>query len=273
MTDLTSSSQSQQRTRRDALRLGGITLSLSAIVAACGDGRTGDDTAGRVGNATVVTTPPDLAVDDAVRLRTASSLEFTAIAVLTEAKDLGALDGALLDRLISNHEATAAELGEMTASAGGSAWTAPNPWIMERSIEPILATIEGSDDAGRDMTNLVITVEDLLASTNQELVGSMGTADQRIALMNAAAQESRHSAALTLAAYGTANRFSPLLTGGEEVRTAAGTLPQFAINSTFGSLAQLELVVGAPDENGTRETYLLSTPAANSLVYAELDDA
>ena len=43
-----------------------------------------------------------------------------------------------------------------------------------------------------------------------------------------------------------------------------------ASNSTFGSLAQPELIIGEADENGSRPTFLLATPAANSFIYEEL---
>lgn len=61
--------------RRDVLRQGGLALSLGALVAACGSGRSGSDAPGRIG----VIVPPenetaDLTVDDAVLLRTLQSL-------------------------------------------------------------------------------------------------------------------------------------------------------------------------------------------------------
>jgi hypothetical protein len=44
-----------------------------------------------------------------------------------------------------------------------------------------------------------------------------------------------------------------------------------AIPSQFGSLAQIQLVVGAGDENGTRLKVNLETPSLNSLVYEYLE--
>ncbi len=61
---------------------------------------------------------------------------------------------------------------------------------------------------------------------------------------------------------------SPALFG-EEVVNVDGIIPQYAVTSQFGSVAQFELIVGAPDENGTRTSFNLQTPAENSYVYEE----
>ena len=46
---------------------------------------------------------------------------------------------------------------------------------------------------------------------------------------------------------------------------------RYAVSTRFGSVGQAELIVGAPDENGARESFLLQTPAENSFVYSELE--
>jgi hypothetical protein len=260
--------------RRQALKIGGLSVSLAALVAACGD-IAGDETPGRVGNAPAVTSPPDYEVNDAVLLRTASSLELTAVAVYETAQELGILDGGLavlVERLIENHTATAARMGELTEAAGGTAWTTTNPWIMDRSIEPMLATIADSDDVARDVINLAITLENMASATHQTLTSLLSTSEQRVAVANASTEEARNSATLVLEAFGTARRISPLLLGGEVVNVD-GVIPRYAIETKFGSVAQEEVLVGAKDENGNRTSYLLATPAANSLIYEELDEA
>lgn len=259
--------------RREVLRMGGVTLSLAAIVAACGQDRSGSEDPGRVGNAVPVTDLIDYEVNDAVLLRTASSLEYTAIAVLNAAKTLVDYDestAALIDRLIANHTATAATMAGLTIDTGGEAWNEPNPWFMERSIEPILDTIASSDDIERDITSLVITFENVAAATHQSLAGILSETAQRVAVAKAAALESRHAATMVLKAFGTAGRFSPALIGEEVTRTASNVGRQYAVASQFGSVAQVEVIVGAADENGTRTTYTIATPAANSYIYEEL---
>jgi len=270
---MTARRHTQPISRREAFRVGGVTLSLAAIVAACGEDRDGDTDPGRVGNAPPVTAIPDYPVNDVVLLRTASSLELTAVFVLNTAKALVSFDddtAALVNRLIANHNATAATMGELTVAAGGEAWNDTNPWIMEQAVTPILATISGSDDVTRDIQTLLITFENLAAATHQNLSGLLSESSQRVAVTMAAAQESRHSATLVLDSFGTANRFSPALVGEEVTRTADNVLPQYAVATQFGSVAQIEMIVGAADVNGTRSTYILSTPAENSFIYEEL---
>ena len=69
--------------RRQALRIGGLSTGVAAFAVACGGGGDEASEPGRVGFLPPVTDPPDLTVDDAVLLRTASSLETTAIDVYT----------------------------------------------------------------------------------------------------------------------------------------------------------------------------------------------
>lgn len=132
-------------TRRDAIKIGGLTVSLGALIAACGQDRTGDDAPGRVGNAPVPTDLPDYPVDDAVLLRTASSLEYTAIATYEAALGIdGAIPAAVVpvvQRLIENHQMVADEMVALTESAGGTGWTCANPWLMERLVAPTVEMI------------------------------------------------------------------------------------------------------------------------------------
>jgi hypothetical protein len=134
--------------RRDALKIGGLTVSLAAMVAACGEDREGDDAPGRVGSAPVPTALPDYPVDDAVLLRTASSLEYTAIAVyetvLALADTIPAELVPVVERLIENHQTIADEMVELTEAAGGTAWTCTNPWLMERLVAPALELIQSN---------------------------------------------------------------------------------------------------------------------------------
>lgn len=260
--------------RRQALKIGGLSVSLAALVAACGD-IAGDETAGRVGNAPTIPPLPDYEVTDAVLLRTASSLENTAVVVYETAQELGILEGdlaTLVERLIENHMATAARMGELTEAAGGTAWTTTNPWIMDRAIDPILASIADSDDAVRDVVNLAITFENVASATHQTLTTLLSEREQRLAAANASAEEARHAATLVLQVYGTARRASPALLG-EELVNVNGVIPRYAIESKFGSVAQEELLVGEADENGNRTSYVLSTPAANSFIYEELEES
>ena len=81
--------------RREAFKIGGLTVSLAALVAACGDDRTGDTAPGRVGNAPKVEALPDYAVNDVVLLRTASSVENTIVLIYESAQELGVFEGEM----------------------------------------------------------------------------------------------------------------------------------------------------------------------------------
>jgi len=276
--------------RRQALKIGGLSVSLAAIVAACGDIQ-GDTVPGRVGNAPTIPALPEYDVNDAVLLRSASSLENTAVFVYEAAQELGVLEGdlaTLVERLIANHTATSERMAELTVAAGGTAWTSTNPWIMDRAIEPILQAIlapqiltddngdveqteRTQEEIGLDVVNLAITLENMASSTHQTLTSLLTQSEQRLAVAQASAEEARHSATLVLKVFGVARRVSPLLVGGEIVN-ANGIIPRYAIESTFGSVAQEELLAGATDENGNRASFLLATPAANSFIYEELDE-
>lgn len=260
--------------RRDALKLGGLTVSVAALAAACGEDRTGDDAPGRVGYAPPITDPPDYSVDDAVLLRTASSLELTAIAVYEAILDSGALDDdltTLVERLIENHQEIADEMGQLTESVGGVAWECTNDWYMDRTVIPILEAVASSDNPLRDIVNTAVALENIAAATHQTLAIELQDADAAAATLAAAELESRHSAAIAAAARGPEGYVSPAITGGETPTDPDGVPYKYAITDRFGSTGQIELVVGAPNENGVRQTFILQTPALNSYIYNELE--
>ena len=259
-------------TRRQALRIGGLTLSIGAIAAACGDD-TGATDPGRVGYAPPATDLEDYPVNDAVLLRTSSSYEMTAVAVYDSVLGLRVLEAdaaALAETLRDQHQETADEMGELTVAAGGEAWECPNPWLMDRTIGPMISSIAESDDVQRDVFTLAVTIENLMAATNQLLTNQVSDPAQRIALADAAQRESRNSAALAIAAGDSDAYISPALFG-EEVVNVDGVIPQYAITSTFGSVAQIEARVGPADENGNRASFVAQTPAENSYIYEELE--
>jgi len=135
----------ERTTRRDAFKIGGLTVTLGMLAAACGENRGGSDELGRIGNAEPVVQPENFSVDDAVLLRTASSLEYTAIAVYETALELeGAIPAEfvpIVERLIENHQMLADEMVELTTLAGGEPWACANPWFMDQLVAPTVASI------------------------------------------------------------------------------------------------------------------------------------
>ncbi len=261
--------------RRDALKLGGLTVSAATFLAACGAGRTGDDAPGRIGFAPPIEELEDFPIDEAVFLRTASSLELTAVAVYEAVLDTGLLDDdltTLVERLIEDHQMVADEMGELTESVGGVAWECTNPWYMSRTVEPLLAAVLDSDNPLRDIINTAVVLENIAAATHQTLAIELQDADAAAATLAAAKLESRHSAAIVALARGAEGYVNPLIDGDGDAPVDADGVPyKFSIMNRFGSTGQVELVAGAPDENGVRQTFIVQTPSLNSWIYNELE--
>lgn len=267
--------------RRGLLRIGGLTITLGALASACGD-RGGDDSPGLIGDLPAAPTLPEVAVTDVALLRTASSLEYTALAVYAAAASLGVLDGyeAVVARFVEDHTAHAGRFDQLTTEAGGTPWTCENPWLADRVTGPILdrivgnkaADIPASDDPARDVLNTAHALETLAGAAYQSLVPLLSVPELRRAAMLVGAQEVRHAATLAMAVTGTpAGYVSPTLSGGDVAADDDGFLPYYAIPAAFGSLAPINLTVGAADENGTRWKINLETPAANSIMFEYLE--
>jgi hypothetical protein len=161
-------------------------------------------------------------------------------------------------------------MGELTVSAGGEVWPCTNPWMEERFLVPIVDAIEASDNQERDIYNVVVSLENLGAATYQQFSVELTEPDQRTAMVRAAAQDSRNSAAIVISAEGTEGYVSPALEGLEVGTDADGVPLQYAIPYQFGSVAQFELIVGPPNEAGTRQDFTIQTPSLNSYIYNEL---
>jgi rubrerythrin len=256
--------------RRSLLRNGGIVLSVGAIVAACGDNRSGSADPGRLGVAAPAPTLPDAEVNDGVLLRTAQSLEYTAIAVYDAAVELDVLSAdevALVERFVSDHQRHAADIGALVAQAGAEEFTCPNPFLMDRAVAPILAALDGSDDPHRDVLNVAHAFETLAGAAYQALVGDLADKSLRTTAMLIGSEEHRHAAALA-AVINPDVLINPVLLAGEAVDTDDDGFPvPYAIPATFGQLTGIEVIVGKPSEEGTRFTTQLQTPADNTYVY------
>ncbi len=261
-------------TRRHAFKIGGLTVSLAALVAACGDDLNGDTAPGRVGYAPPVTDPPELTVDDAVLLRTASSLENTAVALYGSLLGLGGLDDStqtLVENLIDSHQAVADKMAALTDAGGGIPWECTNPWLDDRLIAPITEAIVESDDPSRDILNLAVALENLAASTHQVFAVELMAPDAKLEALRAATLESRQSAAIVVLTRGADGYISPALFG-EGIPTDPDGIPyNYAVTDRFGSVGQAELIIGKADENGSRQSFTLQTPAENSYIYNELE--
>jgi rubrerythrin len=266
--------------RRRFFQIGGLSVATATLVAACGGAES--NSGARVGVAPERTALPDAVVNDVVLLRTASSLERSAIAVYDAViGNTDLLAAALQDaakRFRDDHVAHAELFEQLTTDAGGEPWQCGNPRIDQLVVAPVFAAIQGakasgtvaevpaSDDPQRDVLNFAHALEDLAAQTYQALVPQFSEPELRRQAMVIGSQEARHSSLLALAITGR--------TDGYVMLEAPADPPQipvvYAIPSTFGLQDGTQLVVGAQDEVGQRKTYNLETPSLNTFVYEYL---
>lgn len=316
---LTSAASADQRVhallgRRRFLAIGGFSVATAAVLAACGES---DGSIARVGVAPTVTVLPDPIISDIVLMRTASSLEHSAIAVYdTVIGNRDLLDVAYVDvakRFRDDHAGHAALFEKLTKELGGQPWTCGNPRIDEVVIGPILRAIVGgpasdtqtetpaSDDIKRDVLNFAHALESIAGETYQALMPALSDPALRKQTIIIGTHEARHAALLAIAITGRPEGYAnPLdvqnatlvvptataaptttqdiaapttLEGGEPAPPATAIPPVYAMPGTFGKLSVVQLVLGKPNDSGTRLTVNIETPSLNSYVYEYLTPA
>lgn len=258
--------------RRSLIRNGGITISFGALIAACGGkDRLPPAAPGRLGLAEDVPPLSDEEITDVILLRTAQSLEYTAIDVHAAAQAAGALTDAeskLSQRFVDDHRRHADAVGALITDRGGEPFTCANPFLVDRAIDPVFAATEGSDDLHRDLLNIAYAFETLAGASYQALVSSFDDASLRVSAMTIGSEEQRHAAALAHLA-NDSTYFSPTLSGGQPGSDADGIGLRYAIPSIFGQVNGIDLAVGPVNNEGSRFSTQLQTPAANTFVYSD----
>lgn len=257
--------------RRALIRNGAITVSLGAIASACGSGRSGSADPGRLGVADAAPEVADDEVDDVTLLRTAQSIEYTAIDVYAAAAETGGLssdEAALVQRFVDDHRRHADDVGTLVTGLGGEPFTCANPFLVGRAVTPVLAALADTDDLHRDLLNISYAFETLAGASYQELVRRLQDRSLRSAAMVIGGEEHRHAAAVA-ALINPATYVSPALTGELEEADEYGIPLRYAIPSVFGRVDGIELTVGGVSDEGSRFSTILQTPAANSLIYAD----
>jgi rubrerythrin len=231
--------------RRDMLRIGGFTVATATVISACGEHERGE--VGRVGAVPTTIKLPDAIVTNVALLRTASSLEHSAINVYSQVIGNSELLDPSLDevakRFMEDHQAHAALFEKLTTDAGGTPWTCGNPKINDAIINPILKritvgaeatdnaiAIEASEDPRRDVLNFAHGLETLAGATYQALVALFSDPSLRADAMTVGAREARHAALLAL----TINPDRPggLVNFADAVNAAPASPPTTAAPST-----------------------------------------
>lgn len=270
--------------RRNFLRIGGIAIAGTTILAACRE-KGPKEQLPLSGQNPGYKALSSKTVDDHVILRTAASFEFTVVDAYKRVVDNKFVTdpalGDLVKRFSEHHVAHADALGAAVKELGGEPCTTLNSKITSYLIEPLLLRIASSSDEQRseDVKALAFALESLAAATYQAVVPALTQPALRRAAMSIGGVEARHAALL-----GVLLNPSALVAGtvveapaGDTDTTvaAAATLTQkasegnsiHAVPGAFGSLAPYVLTVGPPNENGVRATTNLETPSLNSFIY------
>ena len=257
-------------TRREAIQSGGIVVAFGVVAAACASNDAGG-TPGRVGFAPPPPTLPKVEdpPNDATLMRTAQSMEYAALELYKSLMAMGALtadEQPVFDRIVEDHTRHADEMGQIVTGMGAEPYPCPNQFIMDRSVNPVLAATEGSDDLHRDVLNIAWAFETNFGASYQSFVNMLQDLNLRSTAVLHAGEECRHSTVLARI-INPDETFSPTFFGQPEEKDADGFPVPYAIPSVFGRLSGVELVVGNVTAEGSRFSIQLQTPAANTFVY------
>lgn len=199
--------------RRRFLRLGGASVALAAILAACDNTEAGQ--LGRIGLAPSTTKLPAVASTDVALLRTCSSLQHSLLEVYNKIKDdatlLDPANKPLVTRLITDAEAAVKVFDGLTTGLGGVPWTCGNSKFDSALINPAIQRITtaspatpeakeipASDDMKRDMLTLSHGMESIIAAAYQQYVTLLSKPATRAPVLQVGAANARHAALLAL---------------------------------------------------------------------------
>ncbi len=283
---------SHQLSRRGVLRLGGLTIAISALIAACGSNEPGDAHPARVGVGTPVPVLPDGTITDGVLFRTSTSIHFSVIDGHNLAKKLGQLTPAqtkVVDGYIAANQKAIADLQKWSETTGSKKWTCANPRFDRVILLPITGRITGrpkqgaeeadigpSDDPNRDAMALVHALEELAAAMHQSFVPQFSIAKYRQPTIGHAAESARRAAALAMIinpqnliapnSLLNANLDTPTTT--TVATTTTQNIAQSAGNATTttaaGKTGQLQQYYAIPSQFGTLSAVQLSLGAFSS---------
>lgn len=184
--------------RRRFLAIGGFSVATAAVLAACGS----DAAPGNVpesGIPPTTTALPEQVLSDSTLLRTASSLEHSAIAAYQAALDTGALSAPVADaaRLFQDqHREHAVFFEKLTKENGAEPFTDPNPVVQKNILDPALKLIVAGGTKEVDLVFFARVLEEVAAGTYQSFVPLFSLPKWRGDVMSVGGVEARHAAAL-----------------------------------------------------------------------------
>lgn len=292
---------SQGFDRRSFLRVGGTTIALSAIVAACAGSEEGAGPEGiaSAGTRPPLATAPTQTVDDIVLLRTATSLHYNAMDVVDAVSGIAGVDPAILDAAAAYKtmlQVQADALAAATTEAGGEAYEQSNPFVHDRIVAPASTLLAAGDDVPADAARLLHAVASLAAATHQAFVAQFTAKALRQAAMSIGSVHAQVASALahiiTPENYVSAEAIAAAepagvpeatattvaaglpTTSAAPVETTAAVagipdVPVYMVPSAFGTLSAVQVVLGKPgvDDETKRAQLNIETPSLNSMIY------
>jgi len=261
--------------RRRFLQTGGFAVATAALLAACGKSSHSAGGIPRIGEVPTTVPIAEGVVTDEVLLRTATSLEFNAIDTYEKVLGLGLFTGEkapygdVVKRFRADHQAHAKALSTLITSMKGETFECANSQIHNLYITPALDLILGNESAGiapsetplDDVLVLALGLESLAGATYQYYVSLISKPALRAAAMGIGEQEVRHAVVL-------AQVLNPGIKGiGPSTDPNTGKANVAAVPGAFGSLSNIPVSVGKPNEAGVKATLHLETPSLNSMAY------
>jgi hypothetical protein len=182
--------------RRHVLVVGGFSVAVAALVAACAPDRPPAQVP-QAGLAPTTTGLPTQTITDEVLLRTASSLEYSLVGAYDTVLGLNAIspDAGTAVRLFRNQHAEHATFFEAaTRNIGGTPYTQPNSALQANVIDPALKSIAGAGNDAADLYWFVYGLENVAASTFQSFGSTLQMPALRSDVMSVGGVEARHAA-------------------------------------------------------------------------------
>ncbi len=188
--------------RRRFLVFGGLSVASAAVLAACGgsSSTTTSTNVPQVGLPGSTAAAPVRVIDDITLLRTASSLEYSAIAAYTAAIPLLPAGIASAAKLFSDqHDEHAKQFKATTRELGGEPFPTSNVAVDTNVIAPAFEAIKTlSGQAQIDaIVNFARALEDVASATYGSFMTLLSQPKLRAVTMSVGAIEAHHSAILT----------------------------------------------------------------------------
>jgi hypothetical protein len=250
--------------RRHVLVVGGFSVAVAALVAACAPDRPPAQVP-QAGLAPTTTGLPTQNITSEVLLRTASSLEHSLVGAYDKLLGLNVIspDAGTTVRLFRDHHAEHATYFEQaTRDIGGMPFTEPNAALQANIIDPAFKSIGDAGNQPNDFAWFVYGLENVAASTFQSFASTLTVPALRSEIMSVGGVEARQ-AAVAAASIPTFTVLPPLP---EEAAAATTTTPTTAkgvtttstpanlavpvsqVPSSFGLLTATEVAIAGSEE-------------------------